>query len=287
MKTNRFGMRSPNVSKNKPPGTFRIFMIGDSTLYGGSYVDQEDLYSRLLENRLKERFDSERVEVLAMGVNAWGPLHELEYVKKFGTFDADIAVICLPIDDIYRRCYGLGALSNFTPERPPVCAYEEMAKHVLWRYFGGISGRESEESRELQGERGIEAYVALGNHFRDAGCEVFFEILPDKALGAFDEIPEADRERIGEQIRDLTRLESALADAGFDHVSFPKALFVGKGDIDALYHDNCHLHYLGHRLYADYLAERLSSRSTRLTHWNNQSIIQARKKGGPREHLRR
>ena len=287
VKTNRFGMRSPNISKNKSPGTFRVFMIGDSTLYGGSYIDQEELYSRLLENQLKKRFDNDRVEVLAMGVNAWGPLHELEYVKKFGTFDADIAVICLPIGDIYRRCYGIASLANFTPQRPPICAYEELARHVLWRYFGGTAGRESEESREIQGERGIEAYVELGRHFRDAGCEVFFEILPSKELGALEEIPEADTERIATQIRDVTRLESALVQAGFANVAFPQGLLIGKGSIETLYHDSCHLHYLGHRLYADYLADQLLSRSTSLAHWKNQSIIQARKEGGSREHLRR
>ena len=37
-----------------------------------------------------------------MAANGWGPFNELGYVEKFGTFDADVAVILLPIGDIYR-----------------------------------------------------------------------------------------------------------------------------------------------------------------------------------------
>jgi hypothetical protein len=286
VRTNQFGMRSPHVEREKPPGTFRVFMIGDSTLYGGSYIDQEELYSRFVERELKSRHRGGRVEILAMGVNEWSPIHKLEYARKFGTFDADVAVICLPIGDIYRRCHGATCVATFTPRRPPMCAYEEVAKHFLWRYFAGISGKPTEASREIQAERGIQAYVELGRLFRDNGCEVFYEILPGRTLGCLETVPAKERQRIAEQLRGVDRLQTALARGGFDRVSFPRGLFIGKGAPETLYHDKCHLFQLGHRLYAGYLADRLSSKSTRLARWSRESTLQAHK-GDSREHLRR
>ena len=47
----------------------RILMLGDSTLYGGSYVDQDGLYARLLEKKLNELPGLPgKVEVLNLGV---------------------------------------------------------------------------------------------------------------------------------------------------------------------------------------------------------------------------
>ncbi len=85
--TNKFGMRSDEVERDKPPGTFRILMIGDSTLYGGSYVDQADTYSTQVQNRLNGAGSPKtsppgKVEVLAMGCNGWGPFHERGFIKN-------------------------------------------------------------------------------------------------------------------------------------------------------------------------------------------------------------
>ena len=100
--TNSFGMRAPEISAQKKAGTFRILMIGDSTLWGGSYIDQQGLYARRVEQALNVKAKEQRVEVLNIGVNAWGPFHKLGYIQKFGTFDADVAVICMPYGDIFR-----------------------------------------------------------------------------------------------------------------------------------------------------------------------------------------
>jgi len=54
----------PQYAKQKLSGTFRILMIGDSTLYGGSYIDQRELYSRQLEQHLRNAAGGRRVEIL-------------------------------------------------------------------------------------------------------------------------------------------------------------------------------------------------------------------------------
>src|SRR5262249_55223140 len=119
VRTNEWGMRSPPASRRKPQGAFRILMLGDSTLYGGSYIDQEDLYSSRVRRQLQESGFPGPVEVLAMGCNGWGPFHERGYIKAFGTFDADLTIVHLPIDDINRPLYGLMSVPFFAADAPP------------------------------------------------------------------------------------------------------------------------------------------------------------------------
>ena len=52
---NAFGMRSRDVTADKPAGTFRILMLGDSTLYGGSYIEQSQTYATRLEGLLNQK----------------------------------------------------------------------------------------------------------------------------------------------------------------------------------------------------------------------------------------
>ncbi len=54
VRTNAFGMRSRDIAPKKRPGDFRILMLGDSTQYGGSYVDQADIYSTRIADRAQQ-----------------------------------------------------------------------------------------------------------------------------------------------------------------------------------------------------------------------------------------
>ena len=313
--TNRFGMRSGNYTLEKPDGVLRILLIGDSTLYGGSYIDQEELYASLLEKHLRHpnktseprglsprkalpqdkpggspavlldkspdrsKLDCGKVEVFSIGVNAWGPFHKLGYVEKHGTFDADVAVVCMPIGDIYRLCYGLQVLPYFSVDRPPRCAIEEFVAHLAWRYKSGIAGAWTPEARREQGRRGIEAYVELARALRRRGCEVFFEILPSRTAGTTGDVSPEER-------RNVDQLCKALASEGFARVGYPVGLFRNQGAAEELYHDPCHLHQKGHRLYAEYLKRRMMRHSEHLGRWT-QELVQAERLETDGEHIRR
>ena len=71
---NAFGMRSRDVTAAKPAGTFRILMLGDSTLYGGSYIDQSQMYATRLEALLNQK--PQRVAIFAAAGGS--PLHGSE-----------------------------------------------------------------------------------------------------------------------------------------------------------------------------------------------------------------
>jgi GDSL-like Lipase/Acylhydrolase family len=256
---NAYGMRSPEVEVDKPPETFRLFMIGDSTLYGGSYIDQERLYSRLVEHKLNALSSRGRVEVLAIGVNGWGPFHERGYVKRFGTFGADLAVIHLPLDDVVRPHYGLMAVPFFPADSPPRLGLEEVANHLMWRYRKVRAGRDH-AWEDRQSQLGIAEYGRLADDLHEAIPEVFAAILPTIWAGIRGE--ELDDER-----RWRAQLEASFAEHGAVATYYPMRLFADQGDADALYHDDYHLEERGHAIYADFLVESLIRDSKALRSW--------------------
>ncbi len=255
---NGFGMRAPEVSAEKPKDTLRILMLGDSTLYGGSYVDQSELYARILEDLLRKQLQGRRVEVLNMGVNAWGPYHELGYLEKYGTFGADIGIVCLPILDIYRDKAQLQPGGAFyLAGSPPALALSEFALYVkayslpMLQKWGLAPPAKMQARDPAQGDKGIEIYGQIVETLRQAGCEVFVEVLPSRLAATTDTVPD-------EEGRDVNRLRERVERAG-GQVAFPSGLFAksGPGSLSGLYRDECHLDVVGHRLYANYLKQRL------------------------------
>jgi hypothetical protein len=250
IETNAYGMRAPDFTIPKPPDTIRILMLGDSTLWGGSYIEQDDLYARRLQKLLSRQPDSERVEILNMGVNGWGPFHKRGFVERFGTFQSDIAVICLLIGDVHRRLYGLEAMPFMSVHSPPRFALQEVLCHLIWRYRASSIG--SPDRAQWQAQEGIRAYADLASRLRRAGCEVLVEVLPERDEGLRDPAGSVSPSL-------LIDLKAAAAGAGVP-VGYPVGLFHGKGKPESLYRDNWHLDRLGHSVYAGYLAGRLRTR---------------------------
>ncbi len=242
---NAFGMRAPDYAREKPAGVFRVLMLGDSTLYGGSYIDQEELYARLLEKQMKAQMPGRTVEVMSMGVNGWGPLHELGYVRRFGNFGADLVVVCLPYGDVWRPLSGLADKPYLPASYPPTFALEEVAYHLLWRYRARARGKPSLALRDERSAKGVGAYVEMAALLRSLGSEVRIEVLPSRR--ALEKVPEREQLWVG-------RLTQALRGEGFEVGYAIEAM--RRGDA-SLYNDGVHLSIAGHAHYASYLGERL------------------------------
>lgn len=255
---NAFGMRAPQYAPQKRAGSFRILMIGDSTLFGGSYVDQPELYSRRLEQQLRRMTGGRTVEVLPIGVNGWGPFHELGYIQRFGTFDADLAIITLPIGDIYRPLYGLEAMPFLNVRRPPRLALEEVLNHLAWRLRTTEIGVPPVEELRWQGDQGVHAYAGLAQLLSARGSEVMFEVLPSEIAGTTGAVSALENGNV-------QRLRSAVATAGPFPVAFPVGLF--RGSPGRIFHDWVHLDVDGHRWYAEYLRQEVATKSNAWKTW--------------------
>jgi len=256
---NAQSMRAGELASPKAPGRLRILMLGDSTL-AGTRVSNPELYSSLLEERLNAAAGKPAVEVLNLGVNAWGPFHMLAFVKKFGAFEADLAVICGPVWDLVRPLYGLERLPFFPATRPPRLALEHVAYELLWRYRERVLGPPAEqailERMEAQCREGIGAYAELARLLQRHGAEVVFEMLPP-ASDTFGATTNALAQRLfGELAASLAGVGVAANCAG--------SVFRDAKPAARVYYDGVHFDRLGHRLYGAYLADRLRTASSRL-----------------------
>jgi hypothetical protein len=257
VKINSYGMRAPEFDMEKKPGTLRILMLGDSTLFGGSYIDQSELYARRLDALLDTKPGANDVEILNMGVNRWGPFEEFGYIEKFGTFNSDVAVICLPFVDVYRTQSFISDVPYFSVEAPPRFGVEEILHHLLWRsremMRGGAHYASAVETERL----GLAKYVELATKLQASGCEVLFEVLPSRVAGMTTTVPETEQ-------RTVDDLRKALEPLGVP-VNFPAGVFAGKGAANDVYTDEVgHLYHLGHQLYAEYLKLRLMEASAKV-----------------------
>ena len=76
-RTNAHGHRGRPVAEEKPEGTFRILVLGDS-FTAGANVAEESAYPQVLERRLNE-VAARPVEVVNTGVGGWEPFQYAEY----------------------------------------------------------------------------------------------------------------------------------------------------------------------------------------------------------------
>jgi len=255
---NAFGMRSGNVAAQKPADAYRILMLGDSTLYGGSYLDQSQIYASRLEGLLDRARGAlpgppRHVEVLAMGVNAWGPQHELGYVDEFGLFQASLVMVMAPPNDAYRPLYGIGSLPFYAEGHRPRFAWQEFWDHLEWQYGTRTTAAREQAKVSRQASdvlaKGTAAWLEIARLAQAQGVRVDFEFLPNE-----DEAREGHASSATQQV-----LDALLPDLAAAHVTYayPLAMFRNELGVPHLYHDAVHLGAAGHRIYAAYLRDRV------------------------------
>lgn len=98
MRTNEWGMRSDPVELEKPPGVFRVLVIGDSIVFGHTNTAHANLATSLLSNM--QVADGRRIETLNVSATSWGPGNMLAWLGKHGALDADAIVLVLSTHDL-------------------------------------------------------------------------------------------------------------------------------------------------------------------------------------------
>jgi len=95
---NNHGFRGREYSLNKPAGTFRIVVIGDSITFGNRLAPEEN-YPAVLESLYQQA--SKSVEVLNLGLGGYDTLQEVATLKDIGLqFDPDLVILGYCINDI-------------------------------------------------------------------------------------------------------------------------------------------------------------------------------------------
>ena len=253
---NQWGMRAPQITSDKPDHVTRVLLLGDSTLWGGSYTPQDEIYARQLEQKINRHTrPDESVQILNVGVNGWGPEHKLGYLETYGHFDADLAVVALPYADLMRPISYLSMTPFYPAKHPPMFALQEVIYHLSWRWRGQLIGRISQEQRKIRLNRGVKAYIRLAQALLARGMEVRFEILPSRT--AVEGTISPKEVAMVRQLRTALQNLSSPLDLHFAPEELALAYHDQPEDF-TIYHDYGHLNPRGHGVYAQHLAERLS-----------------------------
>jgi hypothetical protein len=89
---NSHGHRDVEVTLKKPPGVFRILVLGDSFTVGAN-VRQEEAYPKVLEKNLQSVYGP-RIQVVNAGVGGWDPFQYAQYFEHYGQeFEPDLILV--------------------------------------------------------------------------------------------------------------------------------------------------------------------------------------------------
>jgi hypothetical protein len=129
---NEYHQRSGPLMENPD---YRILMIGDSVTNEGVWTNQNETITEILEKKLNDYY-SVKGEVLNAAAESWGIENEFEYVKKFGIFNADLAILQIGSQDLVQPkslSNSLGTLEK--PTTNPICAIHEALQLKFPNFF--------------------------------------------------------------------------------------------------------------------------------------------------------
>ena len=97
---NSSGFRGPEVVVPKPPGRFRIVVVGDSLTLGWGVADDET-YAARLERLLRARFPGRDLDVVNLGVGGYDTRQEVTLLaRKAARLDPDLVLVGFYSNDV-------------------------------------------------------------------------------------------------------------------------------------------------------------------------------------------
>lgn len=242
---NQYSMRSPVIAAQRSTSTLRVLLLGDSIANGGWWTDQNDTLSALMTQQLQLAQTSYRqVEVLNASANSWGPRNELAYIKRFGTFDAQVLVLLLNTDDLFGTAptsLPVGRDRNYPDRKPP---FSLALAEVFSRYLS--KPQTIPELKAVNAEGGdrvgfnLEAIGQIKTLTEATGAKFLLAMTPlQREIG---EPGSRDYE-----LKARSRLAEFTKDQQITYVDF-LPIFNGTQTPEILYHDHIHLSPQGYQL---------------------------------------
>lgn len=128
--TNKYSMRNKELS-NKDK--IRILGFGDSVINGGAHLDNDELVTSILEKKL-QNINKEKIRVLNIGANSWGPDNAFAYLKKHGDFNAKMIFLIFSSHDWHDNMHHRKVVGKhyLWPNKQPLCALTDlMRKYII------------------------------------------------------------------------------------------------------------------------------------------------------------
>jgi len=132
---NQDGFRDRNHSRQKPPGTFRIAVLGDS--YAEAFqVSQDETFWAILEKKLQSNLKpgQHKVEVLNFGVSGFGTAQELEMLRHHvWKYEPDLVLLAFmtgnDLSDNSKRLSPDGVRPYYIPQGSTLVLDQSFRQH--------------------------------------------------------------------------------------------------------------------------------------------------------------
>lgn len=111
------GLRGTQPTPAKQPNEYRVLILGDSFVFGLG-VESNQTFAALLE-RLLAGSTSRPVKVINAGVNSFGTLQELEFLKTRGlSMTPDLVILSYYENDVLDNIDRLICVDGFLQKKP-------------------------------------------------------------------------------------------------------------------------------------------------------------------------
>lgn len=188
-KSNRLGYRDVEHAAAKPPGVYRIVVLGDSIAAGLRVERYEDTFPAVLERLLRAR--GLNAEVINLSVSGYNTRQEVETLKDRGLrFDPDLVLLAYTLND-RERMDGDILRALLAEERSDGAvgaahAHPLLVESALYRFlrFRALASRAPSEEevrrREelISGDTVAESLRDLAGLSRREGFDVLVTVFP-------------------------------------------------------------------------------------------------------------
>ena len=244
--TNSLGMRSPEFTVAKPPGTLRLMFLGDSITYGTTQVNQDDIFVELVRKDLSSEFHR-RVEEINASANAWAITNENAFLQSRGTYNSDCVLLVLNSGDLDQPFSDFSDVAGAQTARP-VSAIGELLTRLLalWNHSSQHDAGTTIENDPATEQSNLQKLSNMANFTRTHGSNFLLVFVPFRreiTQGAKSSAQYPLRQWAESEAVDLIDLTSAVSAYETKAVTL---------------RDGVHFNALGNRLLADSLEKELT-----------------------------
>ena len=226
------------------PADAKLLFIGDSVTWGGTYIDDGELFSDGVCQRLAAA-TGKRYVCGNAGANQYGTDNMAERIRYKDVDDESVLVVTLITQDTVRgRVDAEGRYFFMQQPPPPFRALWEATTFLTWVLYKTLRPQTYRSDDDLQvAERSLENLFSAIRETQRPGRKVLIVLSPEK-----DEL-DGRESTLTEHVR------SMLARSGFDWLDLHGP--VSKAVTPNFYYDQLHLDVPGHAFYAEQIAARL------------------------------
>lgn len=238
---NNLGLRAEQ-DWDKEDFAHKVLFLGDSVTYGGSYIDNKELFSYWVGEQYPKFITGNA------GVNGWGVNNVHAFIKEMQFLPAQVYVSVFPEGDFYRGLNRIGGQPFWT--RKPKYALEELFQYLIYelqlRKNPGFNiATASEQEKALIVRIAARNLKDLDRFLKENNRDHLIYITPSRSGLLNKTSPDVF-------------IKDALEKQGL-HVIYLKDKLenIPSEEVNTYFHDEIHLSKAGHQKWATLICEDL------------------------------